>query len=455
VLVDAHGVVWTVGERECSIQRRHQKVIEESPSPLVERTDGMRERLFSAAAAAAKVIGYTGAGTVEFLAAEDGRFYFLETNTRLQVEHPVTECRNGLDLVALQFYVADGGRLDADPPVSSGHAIEARLYAEDPANDWQPQTGRLHRFTVPRVTAEFATGTGGAGVRLDSGVVDGSVIGIHYDPMLAKVIAWAPTRSHAAALLADTLAKARVHGLVTNRDLLVRVLRHPAFLAGLTDTGFFATHDLAMLSAPLADEHATELSCLAAALALDAAARTKSLVLRGIPVGWRNVVSQPEHREFDTMSGRREVRYRQEGERLAVDRLAGVSAVEVTPDRVVLIDEGLRIAFDVAHYDDLACVDSALGAITLHPVPRYLDPNEQVLPGSLRAPMPGTVIRIAVEPGARVRAGEPMLWLEAMKMQHRVDAPADGVITDLNVRAGQQVDAGAVLAVLSTEKGSR
>jgi propionyl-CoA carboxylase alpha chain len=453
VLADEHGTVWTVAERECSIQRRHQKVIEEAPSPLVQRTGGMRERLFSAASAAAKAIGYTGAGTVEFLAAQDGRFYFLETNTRLQVEHPVTECTTGLDLVALQFHVADGGRLEADPPPPSGHAIEARLYAEDPMADWQPQTGRLHRFSVPGVSAEFATGTAEAGLRLDSGVVAGSVVGIHYDPMLAKVIAWAPTRSHAAALLADTLAKARVHGLVTNRDLLVRVLRHPAFLAGRTDTGFVTTHDLQ--SVPRAAERVVDLSCLAAALALDSAARSESPVLPGISAGWRNVVSQPQRREFGTASGSREVRYRQERERLVADGLAGMSPVEVTPDRVVLVDDGLRIAFDVARYGDLVCVDSAFGSVAVHPVPRFPDPGEQPLPGSLRAPMPGTVIRMAVEPGARVRAGEPMLWLEAMKMQHRVDAPADGVVAELKVRTGQQVDAGDVLAVVSTERGSQ
>jgi acyl-CoA carboxylase subunit alpha len=453
VLADEHGTVWTVGERECSIQRRHQKVIEEAPSPLVERTDGMRERLFSAAAAAAKVIGYTGAGTVEFLADDDGRFYFLETNTRLQVEHPVTECTTGLDLVALQLHVAGGGRLDADPPPPSGHAIEARLYAEDPASEWQPQTGRLHRFTVPGVTAEFATGTSEAGLRLDSGVSAGSVVGVHYDPMLAKVIAWAPTRPRAAALLADALGKTRIHGLVTNRDLLVHLLRHPAFLSGRTDTGFLTTHDLATLAAPLADQHATELSCLAAALALDVAARTESPLLSGIPVGWRNVVNQPLCREFVTTSGRREIRYRQQRDRLEVDGLAELSVGRIRPDRVVLVDDGLRIAFDIARYDDLVCVDSALGPVTVRPVPRFVDPGEQVLPGSLCAPMPGTVVRVAVELGARVRAGEPMLWLEAMKMQHRVDAPADGVVAQLNIRTGQQVDAGSVLAVVSTEKG--
>jgi propionyl-CoA carboxylase alpha chain len=272
--------------------------------------------------------------------------------------------------------------------------------------------------------------------------------------MLAKVISWAPTRLRAAALLADALAKARIHGLVTNRDLLVHVLRHPAFLGGRTDTGFLPRYDLAKLAEPLADQRGTKITCLAAALALDAAARVESPVLPGIPGGWRNVVSQALRREFVTAHGRYEVRYRLGREGLAVDGLEELSLVEVRVDRVVLVDDGLRIAFDVARYGDLVCVDSALGPVALRPVPRFLDPREQAVLGSLLAPMPGTVVRLAVEPGARVRAGEPVLWLEAMKMQHRVDAPADGVVAELNVRAGEQVDAGVVLAVVSSGEGS-
>lgn len=239
VLADAHGTVWTVGERECSIQRRHQKVIEEAPSPLVERTPGMRAKLFDAARLAAQAIGYTGAGTVEFMADDNGDFFFLEMNTRLQVEHPVTEATTGLDLVELQLLVADGGRLDPEPPPTRGAAIEARIYAEDPAKDWQPQAGTLHRFDFPE------------NVRTDTGFVDGSVVSVFYDSMLAKVIAHAPTRRRAAAVLADALARARIHGVRTNRDLLVNVLRHPAFLDGATDTAFFDTHGLDVLAAPL------------------------------------------------------------------------------------------------------------------------------------------------------------------------------------------------------------
>ena len=282
VLADEHGTVWAVGERECSIQRRHQKIIEEAPSPLVERVAGMRERLFAAARLAAGAIGYTGAGTVEFLADDDGEFYFLEMNTRLQVEHPVTELTTGVDLVELQLSVADGERLDAEPPAAHGHSIEARIYAEDPARHWQPQAGHIHRFEVPGAATSFGLLTG-TGIRLDSGIGDSSTVSIHYDPMLAKVISYAPTRRRAAQVLADALARTRVHGVRTNRDLLVNVLRHQSFLDGATDTAFFDTHGLTELTRPLADDRTTRLAAVAAALADAAHNRAAATVLGELP----------------------------------------------------------------------------------------------------------------------------------------------------------------------------
>ena len=308
VMADQHGTIWAVGERECSIQRRHQKIVEEAPSPLVERVDGMRDRLFEASSAATAAIGYVGAGTVEFLADESGAFYFLEMNTRLQVEHPVTEATTGTDLVALQLHVADGGTLDEHPPPTGGHAIEVRLYAEDPANSWQPQSGTLHRFSVPGVASEFDLPPGfeagaGSGIRLDSGVADGSVVGTHYDPMLAKLIAWAPTRTETTRRLAAALRNAAIHGVRTDRALLVRILDHPAFQAGDTDTAFLDRHELPALSVPLADEEATSLSALAGALALAADNQRAATVLAGLPSGWRNVVSQPQRKSFHLLDG--------------------------------------------------------------------------------------------------------------------------------------------------------
>ncbi|MEY9968014.1 propionyl-CoA carboxylase alpha chain [Streptacidiphilus sp. MAP12-16] len=450
VLADLHGGVWAVGERECSIQRRHQKVVEEAPSPLVERLPQMREALFEASRKAALAIGYVGAGTVEFLADESGRFYFLEMNTRLQVEHPVTECTTGLDLVRWQLRIAEGLPLPAAPPPRDGHAIEVRLYAEDPAAGWQPQSGTMHRFHVPGVAAEFANPTG-YGLRLDSGVTDGSAVGIHYDPMLAKVIAWGPTRADAAGLLAGALTRAELHGLTTNRDLLVRVLRHPAFLAGDTDTAFFDRHGLSALAEPLADRDARRLSALAAALAEAARRRSTARVQRGIPSGWRNVASQPQRAVFGGMDGEVTVAYRLPRTGLVADGYDGVELVEAAPDQVVLDVVGIRRTFTVARdgRDGRELyVDSPLGAVTLTTVDRFPDPIAQTLPGSLLAPMPGTVVRIDVKEGDTVTAGQPLLWLEAMKMQHRIDAPADGVLTELSVSVGRQVDVGAVLGVV-------
>jgi propionyl-CoA carboxylase alpha chain len=446
VLADQHGTVWAVGERECSIQRRHQKVVEESPSPLVARIPGMRAELFDAARNAARAIGYVGAGTVEFLADEQGRFYFLEMNTRLQVEHPVTECVTGLDLVRLQLEIADGAALPPEPPAPNGHAIEVRLYAEDPARDWRPQSGTLHRFEVPGVLTEF-TNPPKPGVRLDSGVVDGSVVSVHYDPMLAKVIAWAPTRESAGRTLAGALARAKIHGLATNRALLVRVLRHPAFIAGDTDTAFFHRHGLTTLSEPLADKESTELSAIAAALATAAANRTVAKVQGRIPSGWRNVVSQPQVKRFTVGDEPHEVRYR-------AGRVEGneqLTVVSATPDEVVLNLGGVRRTFSVARYPGLVCVDSPLGPVALTPVERFPDPASQVAPGSLLAPMPGTVIRVAAAQGDHVTHGQPLLWLEAMKMEHRINAPSDGIVTELPVAAGDQVEVGRVLAVVKEE----
>ncbi|ORB74590.1 acetyl/propionyl/methylcrotonyl-CoA carboxylase subunit alpha [Mycobacterium scrofulaceum] len=448
VMADTHGTVWAVGERECSIQRRHQKIIEEAPSPLVGRVPGMRDKLFDAARLAAGAIGYTGAGTVEFLADDDGEFYFLEMNTRLQVEHPVTEETTGLDLVELQIAVADGGRLDPEPTAARGHSIEARLYAEDPAQGWQPQAGRVHTVEVPGVGARFATLGHRTGIRLDSGIAAGSTVSIHYDPMLAKVISYAPTRRQAALVLADTLARTRLHGLRTNRELLVNVLRHPAFLDGATDTAFFDTHGLQQLAAPLADDATVRLSAIAAALADAAHNRASAPALGSLPSGWRNLASGYQTKTYlDADGGAHRVEYRFTREGL---RFAGgdpVRQVSATPDEVVLAD-GSEVAcgFAVARYGDDVYVDSARGPVHLVALPRFPEPGSAVERGSLVAPMPGNVIRVGAAVGETVEAGQALIWLEAMKMEHTITAPTDGVLAELNVQTGQQVEVGAVLA---------
>ena len=463
VMADQHGTIWAVGERECSIQRRHQKIVEEAPSPLVERVDGMRDRLFEASSAATAAIGYVGAGTVEFLADESGAFYFLEMNTRLQVEHPVTEATTGTDLVALQLHLAEGGTLDEHPPPTGGHAIEVRLYAEDPANSWQPQSGTLHRFSVPGVASEFDLPPGfeagaGSGIRLDSGVADGSVVGTHYDPMLAKLIAWAPTRAEATRRLATALRNSRIHGVGTNRALLVRILEHPSFQAGDTDTAFLDRHGLEVLSGPLADEGATSVAALAAALALAARNRRDATVLGGLPSGWRNIVSQPQQKSFRRVGGPDagetdtiEVSYRISRDGLLAVGHDDVHLVSMEPDRVVLRTNGVQRRFEVATYDRLVSIDSPLGPVALELLSRFPSAEDHTAPGSLLAPMPGSIVRIAVAEGDQVGAGQPLLWLEAMKMQHQVTAPVTGTVAELHVTEGQQVEVGGVLAVVTEE----
>ncbi|MER5352724.1 biotin carboxylase N-terminal domain-containing protein [Kitasatospora sp. NPDC002551] len=437
LLADAHGTVWAVGDRDCSLQRRHQKVVEEAPAPGLD--PAVRAALHEAAVTAAKAIGYTGAGTAEFLLGPDGRCWFLEMNTRLQVEHPVTEAVTGLDLVALQLAVAEGQALPgpAAPPVT-GHAIEARLYAEDPAHDWRPATGTLHRLELTVPHEEFT----GRGVRLDSGVADGCAITPHYDAMLAKVIAWAPTRAAAARRLADALARARIHGPATDRELLVRALRHPAFLAGWLHTGFLAEHADA-LTAP--DRDGAGRAALAAALA-DAAARRGAL-----PSGWRNLPSQPQLKRFRSDDGtEHEVRYRLTRTGLRAEGHPDTELVEAAPGLVVLREGGLRRAYRVARYGNRVHVDTPAGATALTALPRFPEARVSADPGALLAPMPGTVVRTTAAVGDTVTAGRPLLVLEAMKMEHRITAPADGVLVELRATPGQQVETGALLAVVKS-----
>ncbi|WP_329383874.1 ATP-grasp domain-containing protein [Streptomyces sp. NBC_01351] len=429
VIADAHGTVWPLGTRDCSLQRRHQKVIEEAPAPGL--PEGLRESLHQAAVAATRAVSYQGAGTVEFLVTADGRPYFLEMNTRLQVEHPVTEAVYGLDLVALQLRIAEGAALPLTPPAPTGHAVEARLYAEDPAQDWRPQTGTLHTLDVP------------GAVRVDTGFTAGDDIGIHYDPMLAKVIAHAPTRAEAVRVLAHALSRARIHGLTTNRELLVRSLRHPEFTAGRLDTGFYERH-LAALTENAPD---ATLAALAAALAEAAPAPGASLATR--LGGWRNVRSQPGTRRYTAAGIEHEVTYHPPAH-------PGVRVLSVTPTLVTLEVEGIRRLFHVKQNSNKpeVYVDSTLtGAHTLTPVPRFADPQDRTEPGSLLAPMPGTVVRVAegLAPGQAVTAGQPLLWLEAMKMEHRILAPASGTLTALHAATGQQVEFGALLAVVQEE----
>ena len=432
------------GDRDCSIQRRHQKVVEEAPAP--DLPDHVRTAMHEAASAAAAAIDYRGAGTVEFLYdAETERFFFLEMNTRLQVEHPVTELVHGVDLVALQISAAESDWTTgwSDPP--QGHAIEVRLYAEDPAADYQPQSGLLTTFEIPGADGSEP------GVRVDRGFVSGSEVSTFYDAMLAKVVVHAPTREQAARRLAGVLRRTRIHGLVTNRDQLVAILTDPAFLRGEVSTAF-----LTDWQAPAREVDPD--APLAAALAIAETQRTARTVQQRIPVAFRNVPSQPQRTEFEGGEeplvaewwGGRDG-YSADGVRVVgVSWLAALAprpAVEVTFER-----DGVATTYACAVTGllgrEVVDVDAPTGHVRLARVPRFLDPAEQVASGSLLAPMPGSVVKVLVEQGQQVAAGDPVLVLEAMKMQHTVSAPTDGAVTQLSVSTGQQVAAGDVMAVV-------
>jgi len=453
VLADADATV-SLGERECSVQRRHQKVIEEAPSTAVD--ERLRGRLGAAAVAAAEAVGYVGAGTVEFLVDAAGEFFFLEMNTRLQVEHPVTELVLGVDLVAEQLRIAAGEPMSerAREPRIEGHAIEVRLYAEDAAAGFLPQTGTVERIAIAGA-APFAVpaGDGRAALRLDSGVEDGTVVGPEYDPMLAKAIAWAPERDVAAARLAAALAAAELDGLVTNRDFLVRLLRSDAFRTGATDTGLLDREP--GLAEPLVDPAAAPGYLAAAALAGMAERRRDAAVLGFAPPGFRNNFSEPQRVSFATPDGAEvEVAYalRRGGAEITVGgaALEGVVVRNAGPAEVDLEVAGVRRRFRVRRAGDAHHVNGPAGQLDLDELPRFPGAEGALAEGALIAPMPGRVIRLAVTEGAAVEEGALVAVLEAMKMEHELTAPAAGTVAAVHVAEGDQVDAGAALAVIES-----
>ncbi len=381
-----------------------------------------------AAIAAARAVGYVSAGTVEFLLHDDG-FWFLEMNTRLQVEHPVTEAVTGLDLVRLQLLVAQGEPLPPEATAAEmrGHAVEARIYAEDAATYFLPATGTLHRFRISDRR-----------VRVDAGVEDGSEVTVHYDPMLAKVIAHAPTRSEAVAVLAAALAGAEIHGVTTNRDLLVRVLRHPEFVAGEADTGFFDRHDPAELGRPLPSPAETALHAVAAAVAAQVERRGSPTILSGLPSGWRNNPSQPQRVLFEGPHGPVEVGYRFARAGLEVE-VDGVSMPDlavgtVTGSTVDIESGGVRRSYRVNRHGWVHWVDGPEGCSHLVEHPRFAETTIDETPGSLHAPMPGRVVKVLVAEGDPVEPGQALLVLEAMKMEHTLRAPHAGRVTSLKAK---------------------
>ncbi|GAY15556.1 biotin carboxylase N-terminal domain-containing protein [Mycobacterium sp. shizuoka-1] len=442
---DSQGTAVHLGERECSIQRRYQKIIEEAPSTAVD--PALREELGRAAVAAGEALAYQGAGTVEFVMAPDGSFYFLEVNTRLQVEHPVTEMVTGIDLVRAQLQVAAGQPLPPEMRTASatGHAVEVRLYAEDVAAGFIPVAGPLTALEFPELP----------GIRVDAGFESGSVISTFYDPMLAKVIGYGATREEACARVARALTDTRVHGVATNRDLLIAILREPEFLSGAIDTGYLDRHDPAALMTTTSDVNAPMIHALIAALADQAQRRGTTKVLPGLPSGWRTLPSADQRVAFLVNGETLDVAYRFDRNVLTasvVGQELSVRLVNASPDLVDAEIDGVRRLYRVMRHGLDHYVDSALGSTGLREVERFPDPTSLNETGSLVAPMPGAVVRIEVIQGSRVQAGTPIVVLEAMKMEHTIRAPADGVVATISVTAGDQVESGQVLAVVSADE---
>lgn len=442
---DSHGSVVHLGERECSIQRRYQKIIEEAPSTAVDAT--LRAELGRAAVAAGKALSYEGAGTVEFVMAPDGSFYFLEVNTRLQVEHPVTELVTGIDLVRAQLLVASGQPLPPEMLDRSprGHAIEVRLYAEDVAAGFIPASGTLTTLEFP----DFP------GIRIDAGFESGSVISTFYDPMLAKVIGYGDNRDEAAARVARALTETRVHGVATNRDLLIGILREPEFRSGAIDTGYLDRHDPAGLIAYSTNDDATAIHAVIAALAAQADRRATAEILPGLPSGWRTLPCADQQVTFTVGEAEIDVAYRFTRGKVDASASGTQLCVQLHSASAGLVDadiDGVRRRYRVLRDGLDHYVDSTLGSTALRETERFPDPTTVAEAGSLVAPMPGAVVRIEVIQGSRVQAGTPVVVLEAMKMEHTVRAPADGVVAAIAVTAGDQVESGQVLAVVSADE---
>ncbi|GMV17815.1 MAG: ATP-grasp domain-containing protein [Myxococcales bacterium] len=441
ILGDRHGNLVHLFERECSIQRRHQKIVEESPSPALNAE--LRARMGAAAVAVGKAVGYENAGTVELILGQDGAFYFLEVNTRLQVEHPVTECVTGIDIVREQLLIAQGEPLSfrQEELTQQGHAIECRLYAEDADNHFLPTTGTLVDWHVPEMP----------GLRVDSGVEQGSEVGIHYDPMLAKVIVHAPSRAEATQKMLGALAGLAAEGLVTNREFLMRVLAHPEFRAGATHTHFIEQHLSERPSDPTRAER-ERWAAVAATLA-GRAERTRERTLPGVEPGFRNNRSSREWVEYRLADRHVKVEYAGlSGGKLAIcfDGSEHVVREIACAGRHVSFEDetGLRHVFRVSARGDHWFVHARSGSFTLVELPRFPEKQLSAAPGACVAPMPGKVVKVVALEGTAVNAGDVLLVLEAMKMEHSVKAPEAGIVKELLVSEGEQVEADAVLAVV-------
>jgi acetyl/propionyl-CoA carboxylase alpha subunit len=435
VFGDTHGNVVHLFERECSIQRRHQKIVEETPSPAVD--DQLRGAMGHSAVNAARAVDYVGAGTVEFILGQDGSFHFLEMNTRLQVEHPVTELVTGIDLVEWQLRVAAGETmpLSQDAIVQRGHAIEVRLYAEDPAAGFLPQVGVIRRLDVPS----------GDGIRVDSGIEPGSEVSRFYDPMLAKLVVHGPERAAAVRKMRVLLGGTIVHGVLTNLDHLSDVVAQPAFLAGDVDTGFLDDY------LPDWEPHpATTVEIAAVATALT----TPGMTVSGGPwemLGpWRVSAAGGTPLRLEERHHVHDAAVRRQGDRLTVvvgDETHAIEPLQHESGVVHYAVDGhpVELSLTVADDEVWAHVHGRTHRFHRLPPTRHADATASSGGGQLTSPMPGAVVDVRVGAGDHVAAGQVLAVVEAMKMEHPITAPGPGVITEVRVSVGEAVDAGAAL----------
>ena len=465
VFADTHGNVVHLFERDCSVQRRHQKVLEEAPAPGMDAE--RRRAMGDAATAAAKAIGYVGAGTVEFIAEQDGTFYFMEMNTRLQVEHPVTEMITGLDLVEWQLRVAAGEPLPAAQSALAihGHAIEARIYAEDPDRGFLPSIGRISHWRMP---------VAGNGVRVDTGFREGDDVSPFYDPLLAKVIAWGEDRARARAALLRALDQCEVTGVTTNVAFLERVVAHHAFASGRLDTGLIDTHRDALLApASAAPDRAWIAAALSEYQAIECAARASSAgaadpyspwhaadawwngtathriaITLADASGQRTVSVKPNDDGSVTLGGDVEARTvradTRDGRLFVAAQRGGAPDVEANFAASVVRDGNVLHVFSPAARARLSRVDPLAHA-----------DDEAGHPGHLAAPMSGTVVAVMVKPGDSVEKGAPLVVLEAMKMEHTIAAPTAGVVVAVNYGVGDRVAEGADLVDVEDPAAAR
>ena len=438
ILGDSQGNIVHLGERECSIQRRHQKIIEESPSPRVDSE--MRAAMGDAAIKLAKKLKYESAGTVEFLVDDKtGEFWFLEVNTRLQVEHPVTEEVTGKDLVYEQLRIARGEELgySQDDITWKGSSIEARLYAEDPSNDFLPATGTLIAYESDA----------NIDARWDTGIEQGSVVGTDFDPMLAKVITKGKTRVDAANKLALALESLHIGGVTTNRDFLVASLRSEDFLKGKTTSDFIEKTNpqrAVVLKGPSL-ENATS----AAALWIQGQNRENANILKEIPTGWRNSRLPRQKITLSYLDNEVEVTYKSNRDgSFAVNEETTAKVIDWTPSGIDIEINSSRFYSKITQADDNIVVHGPWGDALFKILPRFTLPGSEIQAGGLIAPMPGKVIDLKVKVGSKVKKGDTLVILEAMKMEHQVKASEDGKVTKVLIKKDDQLENGALLMVV-------